>query len=126
VEGGKIVWHALVGLLFVAHGLVTVAIWGPKYPALAEGQLQPPNPAHSWLLGDERFLSMILGIAVGLALIAAGVGFLTDQPWWPAVGVTAAAASLVLFAVFFTPWWIIGIGVSVALLFAGLHAAETV
>ena len=119
-------WHTLVGLLFVAHGLVTVAIWGPKYPAVAEGQLQPPNPAHSWLLGDVRSLSMILGIAVGLALIAAGIGFLTDQPWWPEVGVIGATASLVLFAVFFTPWWTVGIGISIALLLTGLQAAETV
>jgi hypothetical protein len=39
MRGGRwnIVWHALVGLLFVAHGIVTVAIWGPKYPAAAEG-----------------------------------------------------------------------------------------
>jgi hypothetical protein len=69
---------------------------------------------------------MITGIAVGLALIAAGIGFLNDHPWWPGVGVTAAAASLVLFAVFFTPWWTVGIGISVALLLAGLQAAETV
>jgi hypothetical protein len=32
MRGGrwKIVWHALVGLFFVAHGIVTVAIWGPN------------------------------------------------------------------------------------------------
>jgi hypothetical protein len=69
---------------------------------------------------------MIVGIAVGLAVVAAGIGFLTEQPWWPAVGVTGAAASLVLFAVFFTPWWTVGIGISVALLLAALQAAEPV
>jgi hypothetical protein len=120
------VWQTLVGLFFVAHGIVTVAIWGPNYRAVPEGQLQPPNPAHSWLLGDARSLSMILGIAVGLALIAAGIGFVTDQPWWPGVGVTAAAASLVLFAAFFTPWWTVGIGISLALLLTALQAAEIV
>src|SRR5438128_5133086 len=119
-------WHTLVGLFFVAHGIVTVAIWGPSLPTVPERQLQPPNPAHSWLLGDVRSLSMILGIAVGLVLIAAGIGFLMNQPWWPEVAVIAATASLVLFAMFFTPWWTVGIGISVALLAAGLQAAETV
>jgi hypothetical protein len=32
---------------------------------------------------------------------------------------------LVLFAVFFSRWWIAGIGISVALLVAGLQAVET-
>ena len=118
-------WQTLVGLLFVAHGIVTVALWGPTYPTVPEGKLQPPDAAHSWVLGDVRSLSKILGIAVGLGLVVAGFGLVTDQPWWPGAGIGAAAASLVLFAVFFSRWWIAGIGISVALLVAGLQAVET-
>jgi hypothetical protein len=115
-------WRTLVGLFLVAHGLVTVAMWGPRYPAVPEGQVQPPNPAHSWIFGDVRMLSLILGVAVGLALAVAGVGFLTHQGWWPPVAIGAGAASLLLFGIFFTPWWVVGMATSAGLIVAALRA----
>jgi hypothetical protein len=116
-------WHTILGLFLVAHGLVTVAIWGPRYPAAPEGQLQPPDPAHSWIFGDVRTSSLIFGVLVGLALALAGFGFLTDQTWWPPVAMGAGIASLVLFGVFFTPWWSAGIAISAGLVFGALRAA---
>lgn len=108
--------RTLIGLFIVAHGLVTALIWGSPKAAVDEGQWQPPDPSHSWLLGDVRTLSVILGIAVGVALAISGFGFLTHQPWWPALAVAAGASSLVLFALFFTPWWLAGIAISSALI----------
>ena len=115
-------WRTLIGLFLVAHGLVTVAIWGPSYPAVPEGQLQPPNAANSWILGDARAFSLIFGVVVGLALAAAGIGFLTHQSWWPPVAIGAGAASLLLFGIFFTPWWTVGIAISAGLIFAATRA----
>ena len=115
--------RALVGLFLVAHGLVTIAIWGVSYPAVPEGQVQPPNPAHSWMLGDGRTFSLIFGIAVGLALAVAGFGFLTHQDWWTTAAIGAGVASLALFAVFFTPWWTAGIAISAAFVIGALRAA---
>ncbi|MGH2808672.1 MAG: hypothetical protein ACRDKT_15515 [Actinomycetota bacterium] len=115
-------WRILLGLLVVAHGVVTVAIWASPTPASVEGRMTPPDPAHSWIFGDARALSVELGIAVGLALVLAGIGFLTDQSWWPSVAVGAGAASLLLFGMFFTPWWAAGIAISVAAVIAGLRA----
>jgi hypothetical protein len=63
---------------------------------------------------------------VGLALAAAGIGFLTDQSWWPLTTVAAGAASLVLFAVFFTPWWTAGIAISTALIIGAMRAGVSV
>src|SRR5215213_8827652 len=97
--------RTLVGLFVIAHGMVTLAIWAPKYPKVPDGQLHPPNPAHSWIFGDVRMLSLISGIVVALALAAAGVAFLTGQQWWPQVALISGGASLVLFSLFFTPWW---------------------
>ena len=114
--------RTLIGLLLVAHGLVTVAIWGPTYPAVPKGQLQPPNAAHSWILGDVRFFSLVLGVAVGLTLAIAGFGFLTHQSWWPVSAIGAGGASLLLFAVFFTPWWTVGIAISTGLIIAGMRS----
>lgn len=118
-------WRSFLGVLLVAHGLVTVAIWGAPSPAAVEGPVRPPDPAHSWLLGDVRSLSVVLGVLVGLALAVAGVGFLTDQGWWPSLAIGAGAASLVLFGIFFTPWWVVGIAISIVVLVAGLRAGPT-
>lgn len=115
--------RTLLGLAVVAHGFVTAAIWVSPLPAVADGQLQPPNPTHSWLLGDVRLLSLIFGVVVGVALIVTGVGFLMDQTWWPAAALAAGSASLLLFAAFFTPWWSAGIVISVALVMGALRAS---
>jgi hypothetical protein len=113
----------LLGAFLVPHGLVTMAIWGPSYPTVPEGQLQPPNPAHSWIFGDVRLLSLIFGVAIGIALAVAGVGFLTHQSWWPPVAAGAGITSLLLFAVFFTPWWLAGIAISAALVIGAFRAS---
>jgi len=119
-------WRTTLGLFLVAHGLVTIAIWAPKYQAVPEGQVQPPDPAHSWIFGDVRTFSLICGVAVGFALAIAGVGFLTDQSWWPSAAIGAGVGSLLLFGVFFTPWWAVGIAISAGLVFGALRAAGAV
>lgn len=112
--------RTLTGLFVVAHGLVTAGIWGIRFPAAPEGQVQPPDPAHSWLLGDARIPSMILGILAGVVLALAGFGYLTEQSWWTDAAIGGGAASLLLFAVFFTPWWLAGIAISTALIIGAL------
>lgn len=113
--------RTLVGLFLVAHGLVTALIWASPRRAVADGRWRPPDPSNSWLLGDLRTLSVVLGLTIGLALAIAGIGFLTHQPWWPAVGLTAAVCSLFLFALFFAPWWLVGIAISTALFVGALR-----
>ena len=115
--------RTVVGLFLVAHGLVIAGIWGPRIPVAPEGERQPPDPAHSWLLGDVRTLSLRFGVAVGLAVAIAGVAFLAHASWWPLAAAGAGVASLCLFALFFTPWWIGGIGISAAFVVGALRAA---
>lgn len=67
-------------------------------------------------------MSVALGLVVGIALVAAGFGFLTHQAWWPPVAIGAAASSLLLFAMFFTPWWLAGIAISAAFIVGALRA----
>jgi hypothetical protein len=114
--------RTLAGLFLIAHGLVTLAIWVVKSPPVPEGQLAPPDPAHSWIVGDARAFSVAFGALVGIALVVAGVGFLTGQTWWPQAALLSGGISLLLFAVFFTPWWLAGIAISSGLLISGLRA----
>lgn len=67
----------LLGAFVVAHGLVTIAIWSPN-PRTVDPP-PPMNTSHSWLLGEARSVALTLAIAAGVAIAAAGVGFLTHQ-----------------------------------------------
>ena len=116
--------RTLIGLFVVAHGLVTAGIWGPRLPVAPEGDLKPPDPAHSWAFGEVRAFSLVFGVAVGIVLVIAGFGYLAESAWWPQVAIGAGAASLLLFATFFSYWWIAGIAISAALVAGALRATN--
>lgn len=61
---------------------------------------------------------MALALVAGLAIIAAGGAYLADQSWWPVMGIAGGGLSLLLFALFFTPWWAAGIAISAGLIYA--------
>ena len=112
--------RTLLGWFVVAHGLLTIVIWSPNPQTLATDA--PMDTSHSWLLGDARAISLALAITAGLFMAAAGVGFLTHQAWWSTAGLVGGAMSLVLFGLFFTPWWAAGIAISVTLVAAAVRA----
>ena len=107
----------LLGAFIVAHGLLTAFIW-----------VSPPNPdapiraTHSWLLGDARTLAVVVALVAAAGFVLAGVGFITDQAWWPAIGVGAGTAALLLMALYFNPWLLAGIAISAGILYAGIQA----
>jgi hypothetical protein len=80
------------------------------------------DTSHSWLLGEARTLSLVAAIAAGLLIVAAGLGVLSHQTWWPLVGLIGGALSLALFVLFFTPWWLGAIAISTGLVIAALRA----
>lgn len=107
----------VLGAAVVAHGLVTTAIWVP--PAGGEA---PFDASHSWLLGDDRAVPVVLGILAGLAFAGAGVGALARLAWWPGWAVVAGLAGAVLMVLWFNPWLSVGLVISVAVLVAGIRA----
>ena len=111
----------LLGLFVIAHGLVTIAIWSPN-PTTAAASA-PMDTSHSWLIGDARGLALALALTAGIAIAATGVGYLGGQAWWPVLGIAGGLASLLLFALFFTPWWAAGIAISAGLLYAAAVAS---
>jgi hypothetical protein len=113
------VLRVLVGLLVVAHGLVTFGIWAAPVTEKA-----PFNPSHSWLLGDTRTLAVALAVVAAVAFVVAGGGVLAQQGWWAAAAVAAGAVAVVLMGLYFNPWLSAGILISAAILYAGAQALQ--
>lgn len=116
-------WATVLGWFVVAHGLLTILIWAPD-PRAADGDA-PMDTSHSWLLGDARTLSLVLAVVAGIVMAAAGFGFLTHQAWWTVTGIVGGVLSLVLFGLFFTPWWAAAIVISGALVVAAARTGLT-
>jgi hypothetical protein len=76
----------------------------------------------SWPLGDARMISLVLALTAGLLNAAGGVGLLSHQGWWSLSGLAGGSLSLALFGLFFTPWWLAAIAISVGLVVASLRA----
>ena len=98
------------GALLIVHGLITILIWAPR-----PTDRTPMNTSQSWLFGEARVGSLVLAILAALLIAASGTALMAHQDWWSITGLTGAVLSLALFGLFFTPWWLVGIGISTAL-----------
>jgi len=112
----------LIGAFVVAHGLVTIAIWSPNPQSVKTAP--PMDTSHSWLLGNSRGVALALAITAGLLVAVAGIAFLVRADWWPMAALMSGCLSLLLFALFFTPWWAAGIVISSGLVIAALRAGS--
>lgn len=113
-------WRTMLGWFVVAHGSLTILIWAPNPQTLDANA--PMDTSHSWLLGDARTVSVVLAVVAGVVMAVAGVGFLTHQTWWTVAGMAGGVLSLVLFGLFFTPWWAAAIAISAALVVAAARS----
>ena len=109
--------RVLLGAFVVAHGLVTAFIWASPPRAT-----EPFRATHSWLLGDARPLAVVVALVAAAGFVLAGVGVIADQAWWAVSGIGAGAVALLLMVVFFNPWLLAGIAISVGILYAGFQA----
>ena len=104
--------RVLLGLFFIAHGLIHVAIWAPRYdPAKAAF-----DPSRSWLLGERRPLARVLAFAAAAILIVAGVALLAQGSWWRPTAVVGLGISTALLLLFFTTWYLFILAVNAALI----------
>ena len=104
--------RVLLGAFIVAHGLLTAFIW--LSPAKAGA---PFRATHSWLLGEARPLAVVVALVAAAGFVLAGVGVIADQ-----AGIGAGAVALLLMTLFFNPWLLAGIAISVGILYAGFQA----
>jgi hypothetical protein len=74
------------------------------------------------LLGDVRAVSVALGVLVGLAFVATGVGVLGHFGWWPGSAAIGGLSGAVLMVLWFNAWLTVGLAISVTVLIAGIRA----
>jgi uncharacterized membrane protein YphA (DoxX/SURF4 family) len=115
----------LIGFL-IAHGLVHVALWTPRY----EPEKSPFDPSHSWLIGDRRPLAQGLAFGAAALLVVAGIALLAHGGWWRPTAVVGLSVSTVLLFLYFNPWYLFILAVNVALIwgiaFMGWPSTATV
>jgi hypothetical protein len=101
----------LIGFL-IAHGLVHVAIWAPKY----DPEKAAFDASHSWLIGDQRPLALVLAFAAAAILVVAGIALWAHGGWWRPTAVVGLSVSTILLLLYFTPWYLIILPVNIALI----------
>lgn len=101
----------LIGFL-IAHGLVHVAIWAPKY----DPEKVAFEASHSWLIGDQRPLARVLAFAAAALLVLAGIALWAHGGWWRPTAVLGLSVSTVLLLLYFNPWYLFILPVNIALI----------
>jgi uncharacterized membrane protein YphA (DoxX/SURF4 family) len=104
--------RVLLGVFFIAHGLVHVAIWAPKY----DPEKVPFDASHSWLLGDRRPLARVLAYSAAAILVVAGILLLAQGGWWRPTAVVGLSVSTVLLLLYFNRWYLFILAVNIALI----------
>jgi general stress protein CsbA len=125
--------HAVVGIVLVAHGLITTMI--------GFGSMSSPTaaamPTPSWLgwwpgtlgrswafdalnLGSgPALIGGLLWLAAGLALVGAGLGWLgvsVVSNQWQALALVGAVLGLAALALYFHPFYLVAIVIDVVIL----------
>jgi hypothetical protein len=105
-------FRGLLIAFLIAHGLVHVALWAPKFDPTSA----PFHPSHSWLLGDRRLVAQVLAFTAAAVLVVAGIALWADTAWWQPMAVAGLVLSTVLLVLYFHPWFLFILAINVALI----------
>ncbi|HCT79453.1 MAG TPA: hypothetical protein DGT23_23400 [Micromonosporaceae bacterium] len=109
-------WLSFAGLLILLLGIVNalegiVALWNDKYGAFIGG---------SFYLFDLTWWG-IIHAALGVLMIAVGVGILAGQEWARGLGVGLAGAAAIIQMLYLTSaplWSLVNIGICILVIYA--------
>lgn len=121
--------NLLIAAFLLAHGLIHGSFLAPHPPVTAGGPAWPFELGKSWLLqplGLDSEATRMVGMALialtigafALAALAA-IGILPGGLWPPSVTI-GAVASIAVLALYFSPWFVVGVGIDLVLLWAVL------
>ena len=131
-QKGKLPMKIFIALLLIVHGFIA-ACQSPVSFNPAAGIKNPTwlawwpaNLGQSWPLNAlelEHSLAVrmvgIFWLIAGAALIGAGLGvlgFLVPTAWWRSLALTGAIILIAMLAVYYHPFYSVGLGASVVLL----------
>lgn len=122
----------LFAAFLLAHAAVHGSFMAPRPPATSGGPTWPFELGKSWVLGPlgldseaTRMVGMaLMALTFGAFALAALVsaGFVPSALWQATVTV-GAIASIALLGLFFSPWFVVGVGIDLVLLWAVLVAS---
>ena len=120
----------LIAALLLAHGAVHASFIAPQ-PTATGGPTWPFELGRSWILGpiglDAEAIRMV-GLALvaltiaGFALAALTAVGLVPTGVWPATVTIGAMGSIALLGLYFSPLFVVGVGIDLVLLWAVLLA----
>jgi len=125
--------HVIVGVGLVLHGLITTMIGfgsvtspnSAAIPAPAWFNWWPGAFGRSWLLDalnlgtGANVLGGLVWLAAGIALLGAGLGWLSVSalsPYWQTLALVGGALGLVALALYFHPFYVVAVVINVAIL----------
>ena len=76
----------------------------------------PFDVTHSWVIGDQKTVAVVLAITASVLLVAGGLGLWAHADWWRAIAAAGLAASFGLMVVYFNPWYLFIEGVNATLI----------
>ena len=125
--------HAVVGIVLVAHGLITTMIGfgsmsnttSATMPAPSWLGWWPGRLGRSWALdalnlgSGPALIGGLLWLAAGLALVGAGLGWLgvsAVSGQWQLLALVGAVLGLAALALYFHPFYVVAIVIDVVIL----------
>jgi hypothetical protein len=127
--------QVLLGILVLVHGLITAAIGAgsisnPRGIAAPGTDWYPVALGESWMLhGDAARLGAGLWVIAGVGLLSTAasiLGIALPTGIWPTLGLASAVIGLLALALFFHPYYAIGVAINLGVVIAATVARSAV
>lgn len=125
----------LIALFLAAHGLLHASYLTPAPAATPGGPEWPFHMSRSWAVtvvgidaGIVRAIGVVLVVLVVIGFVLAGLswlGWIVSSGWWAPLAGASAITSILLLALFFHPWIVLGIAIDAGILWLVVGAGVT-
>ena len=123
---GFVFLRILIGVLLILHGVIHGILAVMPNPNAAKPVVATlfSEWASAWLRGTLsgsalQIIAIVLAVIAGVGFIASGLAmfdFLLPHDWWPTLAIASSVVSLVLCALFWNTYLIVGPVVAIAII----------